>query len=120
MSQLQRFCCGPNNDNCGCNQHSNQYPYLSACECNNSERIGLGSASSNAASVIRILEKLNYVDLKKKNFSAVGADVPFFINNKDSLIREIGNITINQSFPKYFFFLIIYSYKSFSFSSYFI
>jgi hypothetical protein len=42
MSQLQRFCCGPNNDNCGCNQHSNQYPYLGACECNNSERIGLG------------------------------------------------------------------------------
>ena len=26
---------------------------------------GLGSASSNAASVIRILEKLNYIDLKK-------------------------------------------------------
>ena len=67
---------------------------------------GLGSASSNAASVIRILEKLNYLDLKKKNFSTVGADVPFFINNKDSLIREIGNITINQSFPKYFFLLI--------------
>ena len=67
---------------------------------------GLGSASSNAASVIRILEKLNYLDLKKKNFGEIGADVPFFINNQDSLIREIGNITINQSFPKYFFLLI--------------
>ena len=67
---------------------------------------GLGSASSNAASVIRILEKLNYLDLKMKNFSEIGADVPFFINNQDSLIREIGNITINQSFPKYFFLLI--------------
>ncbi len=67
---------------------------------------GLGSASSNAAAVIRILEKLNYQDLRFKNFAAIGADVPFFINNHDSLIREIGNVTINQFFPKYFFLLI--------------
>ncbi len=67
---------------------------------------GLGSASSNAAAVIRILQKLNYLDLKKKNFATIGADVPFFINNYDSLIREIGNITIRKSFPKYFFLLI--------------
>ena len=68
---------------------------------------GLGSASSNAASVIRILEKLNCLDIKKKNFGEIGADVPFFINNQDSLIREVGNITIKQSFPKYFFLLYI-------------
>ena len=43
---------------------------------------------------------------KKKNFANVGADVPFFIYNHDSLIREIGNITIRQSFPKYYFLLI--------------
>ncbi len=67
---------------------------------------GLGSASSNAAAVIRILEKLNYIDLKKKNFANIGADVPFFIYNHDSLIKEIGNITIRQSFPKYYFLLI--------------
>ena len=67
---------------------------------------GLGSASSNAAAVIRILEKLNYLDLKKKNFANVGADVPFFIYNQDSLIREIGNIIIRKSFPKYYFLLI--------------
>ena len=67
---------------------------------------GLGSASSNAAAVIRILQKLDLLDLKKNNFAKIGADVPFFINNQDSLIREIGNITIKQSFPKYFFFLI--------------
>ena len=67
---------------------------------------GLGSASSNAAAVIRILEKINKVDLKKKNFAEIGADVPFFINNHDSLIREIGNITIRYSFPKYYFLLI--------------
>ena len=67
---------------------------------------GLGSASSNAAAVIRILEKLNYIDLKKKNFANIGADVPFFIYNHDSLIKEIGNITIRQYFPKYYFLII--------------
>lgn len=67
---------------------------------------GLGSASSNAAAVIRILEKLHYKDLKKKNFVDIGSDVPFFINNHDSLIREIGNVTIRKSFPKYYFLLV--------------
>jgi len=67
---------------------------------------GLGSASSNAAAVIRILEKLNYKDLKQKNFAEIGADVPFFVNNHDSLIREIGDVIINKSFPKYYFLLI--------------
>ena len=67
---------------------------------------GLASASSNAAAVIRILEKLNKINLKKKNFAALGADVPFFINNHDSLIREIGNVIIKYSFPKYYFLLI--------------
>ncbi len=67
---------------------------------------GLGSASSNAAAVIRILEKLDYKDLKNKNFAEIGADVPFFVSNHDSLIREIGNVVIKQSFPKYYFLII--------------
>ena len=67
---------------------------------------GLGAASSNAAAVIRILKKLNYKDLKNKNFTEIGADVPFFISNHDSLIREIGNVVIKQSFPKYYFLII--------------
>jgi len=67
---------------------------------------GLGSASSNAAAVIRILEKLNYKDLKIKNFAQIGADVPFFVSNHDSLIREIGDVIIKQSFPKYYFLII--------------
>ena len=67
---------------------------------------GLGSASSNAAAVIRILEKLNYKDLKNKNFTEIGADVPFFIRNHDSLIREIGDVIIKQAFPKYYFLII--------------
>ena len=67
---------------------------------------GLGSASSNAAAVIRILEKLNYKDLKIKNFAQIGADVPFFVSNHDSLIREIGDVIIKKSFPKYYFLII--------------
>ena len=67
---------------------------------------GLGSASSNAAAVIRILEKLNYKDLNIKNFAQIGADVPFFVSNHDSLIREIGDVIIKQSFPKYYFLII--------------
>ena len=67
---------------------------------------GLGSASSNAAAVIRILEKLNYKNLKNKNFAEIGADVPFFVENQDSLVRGIGDITVKKLFPKYYFLLI--------------
>jgi len=67
---------------------------------------GLGSASSNAAAVIRILKKLKYKEIKTKNFSEIGADVPLFVQNQDSLVRGIGEITIKQLFPKYYFLLI--------------
>ena len=67
---------------------------------------GLGSASSNAAAVIRILKKLNYKEIKTINFSEIGADVPFFVQNQDSLVRGMGDITIKQLFPKYYFILI--------------
>ena len=67
---------------------------------------GLGSASSNAAAVIRILKKLDYKEIKTINFSKIGADVPLFVENQDSLVRGVGDITIKQLFPKYFFLLI--------------
>jgi len=67
---------------------------------------GLGSASSNAAAIIRILKKLNYKEIKKINFSKIGADVPFFIHNQDSLVRGVGDIIIKKIFPKYYFLLI--------------
>ena len=67
---------------------------------------GLGSASSNAAAVIRILKKLDYHEIKTINFSEIGADVPLFVANQDSLVRGIGDITIKQLFPKYYFLLI--------------
>jgi len=67
---------------------------------------GLGSASSNAAAVLRILKKLDYKEMKTINFSEIGADVPLFVENQDSLVRGIGDITIKQLFPKYYFLLI--------------
>ena len=67
---------------------------------------GLGSASSNAAAILKILKKLDYKEIKAINFSEIGADVPMFVANQDSLVRGIGNITIKQSFPKYYFLLI--------------
>ena len=67
---------------------------------------GLGSASSNAAAVLRILKKLDYKEIKTINFSEIGADVPLFVENQDSLVRGIGDITIKQLFPKYYFLLI--------------
>ena len=67
---------------------------------------GLGSASSNAAAVLRILKKLDYKEIKTMNFSEIGADVPLFVENQDSLVRGIGDITIKQLFPKYYFLLI--------------
>jgi 4-diphosphocytidyl-2-C-methyl-D-erythritol kinase len=67
---------------------------------------GLGSASSNAAAIIRILKKLDYKEIKTINFSKIGADVPLFLENQDSLVRGIGDITVKQLFPKYYFLLI--------------
>ena len=67
---------------------------------------GLGSASSNAAAVLRILKKLDYKEIKSINFTEIGADVPLFVHNKDSLVRGIGDIIIKQQFPKYYFLLI--------------
>jgi len=67
---------------------------------------GLGSASSNAAAVIRILKKLEYKEINTINLTEIGADVPLFVENQDSLVRGIGDITIKQLFPKYYFLLI--------------
>lgn len=36
----------------------------------------------------------------------IGADVPLFVENQDLLVRGIGDITIKQLFPKYYFLLI--------------
>ena len=73
---------------------------------------GLGSASSNVASVINILENLELI--KKKNifdYVDLGADIPVFLNQKDALVRGRGDLIANVHFPKYYFLLIRPSFK---------
>ncbi|MDC2992276.1 hypothetical protein OAZ22_01130 [Pelagibacteraceae bacterium] len=68
---------------------------------------GLGSASSNVASVIKILENLELI--KKKNifdYVDLGSDIPSFLNQKDALVRGKGDLIANVHFPKYYFLLI--------------
>ena len=73
---------------------------------------GLGSASSNVASVIKILENLELI--KKKNifdYVDLGSDIPSFLNQKDALVRGKGDLIANVHFPKYYFLLIRPSFK---------
>tara|TARA_B100000676_G_scaffold312884_1_gene389556 strand:+ start:2642 stop:3478 length:837 start_codon:yes stop_codon:yes gene_type:complete len=73
---------------------------------------GLGSASSNVATVIKILENLELID-KKNIFDYInlGSDIPIFLNQKDSLVRGKGELIANIHFPKYHFLIIRPSFK---------
>ena len=73
---------------------------------------GLGSASSNVASVIKILENLELIN-KRNIFDYVnlGSDIPIFLNQKDALVRGKGDLIANVHFPKYYFLLIRPSFK---------
>ena len=67
---------------------------------------GLGSASSNAATAIKILENLEIIN--KKNifdYTDLGSDIPFFLNQHDSLVRGRGDLISNIVFPKYYFLI---------------
>ena len=70
-------------------------------------KAGLGSASSNVATIIKILENLDLIE-KKNIFDYVdlGSDVPIFLNQKDGLVRGKGNLISNIHYPKYFFLII--------------
>ncbi len=75
-------------------------------------KAGLGSASSNVATVIKILENLELIE-KKNIFEYVdlGSDIPFFLHERDSLIRGKGDLIANIIFPKYYFLIIQPSFK---------
>ena len=68
---------------------------------------GLGSASSNAATIIKILENLELIE-KKNIFDYVdlGADIPLFLHQQDCLIRGKGDLIANIIFPKYHFLIV--------------
>ncbi len=76
-------------------------------------KAGLGSASSNVATVIKILENLEIITIKNIfDYTNLGSDIPFFLNNHDSLVRGRGDLISNIIFPKYYFLLVKPSFNS--------
>jgi len=69
---------------------------------------GLGSASSNAAALIKGLERLEISKINKdyKFYSQLGADIPVFLFGKNALVEGIGEKVFKHEFPKYFFLLV--------------
>ena len=68
---------------------------------------GLGSASSNAAAMFRILEKMNIYKINDiRDTRILGSDIPLFLNQNDCLIRGIGEKITNKMYPKYYFLLV--------------
>ena len=70
---------------------------------------GLGSASTNAATLIKGLKRLNVIQKINKDYdySVLGSDIPVFLFGKNySLVQGMGQNIINQTFPKYFFLLV--------------
>ena len=69
---------------------------------------GLGSASSNAASLIKGLEKLEIIKMNEdyKIYSKLGADIPVFLYGKNALVEGIGEKVFKHEFPKYFFLVV--------------
>lgn len=67
---------------------------------------GLGSASTNAAGIIKGLDKLNIIDLKKLNNFSYGADITPFLFGKNCIVNGIGNNVLPCDHPRYFFLIV--------------
>ena len=68
---------------------------------------GLGSASTNAATIIKFFEDMNLIKIKPPEFYApLGADIPSFLFRKDCFVSGIGDNIFYHIFPKYFFLLV--------------
>ena len=69
---------------------------------------GLGSASTNAAAMFRILERMNIYkinDIKDTRF--LGSDIPLFLNEKRlSYSRNWRKNYKSKLYPKYYFLLV--------------
>ena len=69
---------------------------------------GLGAASTNAAALIKGLERLKIINITKnyKFYSELGADIPVFLYGKSAYVTGIGERIFRHEFPKYFFLLV--------------
>jgi 4-diphosphocytidyl-2-C-methyl-D-erythritol kinase len=74
---------------------------------------GLGAASSNAATLIKTLEKMNKIDINKpEHYASLGADIPSFLFQKNCLVTGMGEKILYCPFPKYFFLLVKPKYNN--------
>ena len=68
---------------------------------------GLGSASTNAAGLIKCLIKMNLIEMKNNKFySQIGSDIPVCLFGKNSIITGIGEQVKQTTFPKYYILLV--------------
>ena len=68
---------------------------------------GLGSASTNAAALIKGLNMMKLIKKKEpKDYAHIGADIPCFLYNKNCLVMGIGDKIYPYSFPKYYFLIV--------------
>lgn len=71
---------------------------------------GMGGGSSNAATVLIILNQLWSINLSTPELAQLGvqlgADVPFFIYGKNSLVEGIGEIITQIELPKLYFVIV--------------
>ncbi len=72
---------------------------------------GLGSASTNAAAIIKGLEKMNLIKKQPiENYIKLGSDIPCLLFQKNCLIKGIGEKIYPKFFPKYHFLLLMPNY----------
>ena len=71
-------------------------------------KAGLGSASTNAASFIKVLEQMKILEnVDKKFLLNIGSDVPACYYGKNCIVNGIGDkLYENIIFPKYYFILV--------------
>lgn len=71
---------------------------------------GMGGGSSNAATVLMVLNQLWQTNLSQAELSnlglQLGADVPFFINGKNALVEGIGEKIMPIELPQLYFVII--------------
>lgn len=74
---------------------------------------GLGSASTNAAALIKGLNEMNLIKKKEnKEYVSLGADIPCFLYKQNCLAMGIGEILYPLHFPKYYFLIIQPKWKN--------
>ena len=72
---------------------------------------GLGGGSSNAATVMMAINKLAKLNISKadliKSSLNLGADIPFFINGKNSWVEGVGEILYDIKIPNFSYILVV-------------